>query len=256
MTEILSIAVETGGVSDQVLAAAQPGDFVTPIGSVIDHSCHDHQQQIVGALNSAIDQVAQCYQQFKIFDLTYVIPKLRKTVIHCEPLEKDTFAQVDDHADFWRSSEWSEPKLVVKGTLPYSIYPMKVSTGLSASDYAQELPSFLVHEILHYVSNNRSWHAELKEFRRRSPTSCKHSVFEDRIYFIQSVCFPQSGWGRKFYEKGGAAHCKGVCRNAMTEVDRGVKSDFGDFLGSSIIARPYSKVQAGELCEKIAAKAR
>jgi hypothetical protein len=139
-------------------------------------------------------------------------------------------------------------------------YEMSISIrnleGMSLEDSA----AAIAHEAMHVLAmNNRAWHNEMAS---RGKRGCATSLFTDRIYFTEAVCFPSSTYGSLFFSPDGGSRCDGVCEQALTTVDAEVErtlhptnryGDRGGIYGPSLIARPYSAHDTARICSIVRA---
>jgi hypothetical protein len=285
---------ETCSLSDKELARVEslreamgvvslvvgPEDAPTGIGlGVIDESCLTeghaaYRGETISAIQSAllraIEQAEICYERMRVIEMPDVASVLRRTRFRCmDPDGSGLVAQmrrtsrVYDHCGnpTARYMAMAHRRYEMTLSAPVAGVSDKINATASTRLNTEELASFLAHEAMHVLAmNNRDWHNTFTS-EERPTRGCDPSLFADRIYFTQAVCFPQSDYGREFYAEGGAYECTDLCLSALTEIDPDAAVMFSastepgaeatTAFGPSQVARPYPAEEARRLCERI-----
>jgi|GEM_PF-5281823 len=257
-----------------------PGDEATGINlGVIDTSCltgtrASYKDQTIlsirNAINLAIERSQICFDRLRFREMPDVISVLGRTRFRCNDPTGDglvasmrrtsrTYDACGRGLTRWMAGAHRRYEMTMSA--PAAGLPDKLNSTASTNMETEELASFLAHEAMHVLAmNNREWHNTFDE-RERGTLGCGPSRFEDRIYFTQAACFPQSSLGRDFYSDGGAYQCAGLCNNALTGIDPEALimysastepgAEFTSAYGPSQAASPYPSEEAGRICERI-----
>ena len=220
-------------------------DYVSSLGFVVRGSCFagkraEKKQEIIkkfeNALAFVLQQTSRCYKNFGFPQLVSV-PSLLKTIeficaesneehgarAHVRPdqtLVRVPTHKLFDYTDFHANS------------LGLRRVEINIKNNQDLTETTETYAGLLFHELLHFTpSHNRAWH----ESAQRRPENCTESIFADRIYFLQSACFPLADYGLRFWGgwiNEGAAEgkekwklpsaildCKNLCERGLGETD-------------------------------------
>jgi len=253
-------------------ADSTKGEVPSAFGPVVDKSCpHDtiliengeSATRLEIALSYTLKQIAKCYQKFGFRELLDLVSVLRRTKLVCSSPELGKSFSAESVIE--GKKKWLPThKLFGSTTLSTSYdhsYEVHLNPSLLASMSNQNLVTALFHESLHSVGvNNRGWH---NEAANRSATACQSSLLEDRIYFLEAVCFPTSRYGREFYfgssqplsepsfGEGPVSKCSKLCKAALTEVDKEARTVLGKLAGPPMVAVPYKPQEVELVCERV-----
>ncbi|MCC7440272.1 MAG: hypothetical protein IT285_01480 [Bdellovibrionales bacterium] len=240
-------------------------------GTVVDRSCYEGLSQSAAALRLSrleaavrfsADQADGCHESFHIADPTNVRPTLARARISCGHLDggPEGFTNYGINHGWCPTHQLFGPfRTTAHYDRSYGITLDDAADSTLESGDVTRLASLLFHESLHHYSNQRSWHNSVSEpGNTRSTNSCSNSVFEDRIYFLQAVCFPMAGMGSRFWDEGfssAPASCAGLCESALTDApDAATLSTVRRFYGSrAVLANPVSTPEARIVCGRIRA---
>ena len=257
-----------------------PEDVATGIGlGVIDSSCltGPHQEfraetvrSIQAGIGRAIEQSQICFDLLRIIEMPDVISVLGRTRFRCSEATGDGLVASMRRTSRTYDSCGTPTSRFMAGahrryemtlTAPIAGAPAKINDSASTRLQIDELASFLAHEAMHVLAmNNRDWHNNFLD-DERPLTGCGPSRFEDRIYFTQAACFPQSELGQVFYAEDGPAQCPDLCLRALTEIDPEAALMYSastepgaertSAFGPSQVARPYPLEEARRICQRI-----
>ncbi|HAZ13405.1 MAG: hypothetical protein A2X86_14725 [Bdellovibrionales bacterium GWA2_49_15] len=250
---------------------AGPDDIALDNGSVLDQSCFTgelsgRRAELTRILRESVEQaqirLRQCARNFGLWEPSEASDALDRTRINCFVAGSPLTAGAMDRVN--RCSV-GDPRFSARAVGRYSlsmaVFPEtptnpKDQTIFTAS--VDENASFIAHEAMHVLAaNNTSWH---NDPRTHSSTGCANSIFEDRIYFLQAVCFPDSNYGRLMRDPtDGILNCPQVCQNALTHVDAATieiftpveRPDATGIFGPSLVAIPYGRDRAPGICQRI-----
>jgi hypothetical protein len=267
---------EAMGVVDLTV---HPGDAPTGIGlGVIDASCLTGEREggrdaIIGRIQAAVsrasEQMQRCWDQYRVPVGPDVGAVLRRTRFLCQDpdgggivasMRRTTRTYDSCGRGLTRHTDGAYRRYQMTISAPRSGLPSKINQVASTELPLDEFASFLAHEAMHVLAmNNRDWHNSFDP-AVRTATGCTSSLFEDRIYLTQAMCFPDSDYGRAFYGEGGASQCPEVCQRAVTEVDAEAAlmyaasatpgSERTGSFGPSQVSIPASTREAELLCER------
>jgi len=264
--------------------AVGPEDASTEFGlGVIDSSCltgahTPYRAATIRALRTALqrtaEQAARCQQRLGIIEMPDIISVLSQTRYFCQPPTGDgvvasmrrTYRTYDSCGrGLTRFMAGAYRRYHMDITAPTEGLRPKINATASTALEVDELASFLAHEAMHVLSmNNRAWHNNFDPEQRTS-TACQSSLFEDRIYFTQAACFPDSDYGRAFYAENGPSQCPGLCETALAGMDPEAPALYGASTapgaertgasGPSQVARPYTNPELALVCARIRGRA-
>jgi len=278
LDERVRLLREVMGVVDLTV---HPQDAPTGVNlGVIDASCLTGSrapyreatiQRIHDAITRASEQMHRCYEHYRIVEGPDVGSILGRTRFLCQdPDGSDLIAEMRRTSRTYdscgrvltRFTDGAYRRYQMTLSAPSSDLPAATNKSASTMLSVEELASYMAHEAMHVLAmNNRDWHNTFDPDERVTE-GCTRSLFEDRVYFTQAMCFPQSEYGRSLYGEGGASQCREVCIRALTEVDAGAALTFststapgsertGAF-GPSQVARPYPAGEASRICDRVA----
>ncbi len=81
----------------------------------------------------------------------------------------------------------------------------------------ENLAQVIFHELSHHTHSieSQNWHNSWRQEGIKQ-IGTEKSLFEDKVYFLSAVCFPQSKYGGLFWSKNGAAQSLEICKKALT----------------------------------------
>jgi hypothetical protein len=223
------------------------GDYRSPLGFIIRRSCFsgpraDKKEVIIkryeNMLGFMLQQVSRCYKLLGFPQIESIPSLLRVVELTCAARKGGDDAQ--SYTEPFQNFEW-KPSNKIFGLTGYSANSLgrreieiNIDEGRDLSAPIENLSSLLLHELLHFTASmNRSWHDTWEQSHQED--GCENSLFEDRVYFLQAACFPQSGYGLRLYGKwkktqiengrsswkvkSALLDCEGLCHKALGEVD-------------------------------------
>lgn len=220
---------------------------LTKFGNPIDPSCkkgltdEEYKKRVArmeAGMAYAMTQSQRCWSQLGIAPAKDIIPILRRTNFNCNQ-NPDVAAQA------MSGNSGYSPQCDHK----YEMVDWGATMDTKPID---DVGAYLFHEALHWTkSNNRDYHNGIN--KSRQALGCNKSTFEDRVYMFHAACFPNSDWGKLFYDStNGAYKCPGVCENALTQVDEGkLAKDKNMKVQGSFSGHYYKPQEAKNLCKKI-----
>ncbi|HTL11013.1 MAG TPA: hypothetical protein VL588_00915 [Bdellovibrionota bacterium] len=234
-------------------------------GTIIDQDCVDHLSGTARAarlarLNAAVQfasrQADACHQATNLPDPTNVGPTLAHTRIHCKEYNGTANAMTDEVVNHgYHPTQRLFMPLVTTHHFDRS-YETTVNVGaISDLDRGEitDVAKSLFHEMLHFYSNNTTWH---NEGDAHHPSyGCNNSLFTDRVYFMSAVCFPMSINGRAYYDATtGAAACPAVCDAALGHVDDIEEAHLEPWVygADALVAKPLTVGDRRIICGRIA----
>jgi hypothetical protein len=205
------------------LRVPRSGDYTLSSGTLLDANCFEglnpHQREsLIEKFETVVNRVLiQGYRCEKALGLTSAgdaLSILRRAKVDCKA---DNRADVGaSNSIFGRYKPFQSPFSTVK-TNTDKEYQFNVPAHVLVDTSDENLAGYLFHEALHSTANNnRQWHNRVFE-DGRDAWSCKSSIFEDRIYFMHSACFPQSDYGKQLRRV--ISTCSEVCESALTTKD-------------------------------------
>jgi hypothetical protein len=220
------------------------GDYRTPFKTIIGQSCLAHIPEDLkryrldifqNAIKRALTQSELCYEMFGFEELREVLERIPKVSIEC-PKQKQSGE--DAEIDF------------AKGLFALSFYRTDILDDRKVAAYAtKQIASTIVHEVLHTSANNRGWHTRVNEQHRFTDPSCETSLYNDRIYLIQGVCFQGRGHFNMLHVIN---ECPHLCEDALTQVDPEIEELFAKFhFNKEALASTYPKKAAKEICQRV-----
>lgn len=255
-------------------AKERDGDVVLPFGPVVAENCLAGPWKtkakavldlLTKTLSRALEQSYRCDKALGIWMAADVVTVLRRARISCEDLP----FPLKMMNRYSRYQPMIAPLNATKTSFNHS-YLIEIDrryieeTLTSPPEQSKRnLESFsasFFHEALHSTANNSAndTHANVGG---ESGKFCKRSVFKDRIYFLESVCFPGSLIGS--YLENTLPSCPEVCETAFTRTIPSAAKLKGQgslfipgvegAIGADLNAQPLKKREARALCRRIRA---
>ena len=204
-------------VSDKYLRKPSAEDTKTEFGTLINSSCFKNvdklererrQAKLMQALKFMYQQIYRCAKVLRFPEVLDTIPVARRARISCGVAKNH-----DAYASFGKTNTANYDRTYEIQDLNYKYFDNEFNV--------EYLSSLIFHESLHWLAlNNREWHNDAKPL---SNNSCNKSVYHDRVYLLEALCFPRTLRGVVLtgaYGNQGLIQCPGLCEKAFTEVDK------------------------------------
>lgn len=241
------------------------GDIQLDTGPIIDANCVTGARKnkadttlknLKTAIDKALIQAYRCDRALGLPAAGSSFSILRRARISC----KNAAPHIGAANDLFKRNLWYAPLTETKRNVDHSYQFIVPPHTIDVKDFdSYIIASFLFHEGLHSTANNNhdEWHASAE--KTGHTFGCANSLFEDRIYFIHSACFPNTVHGKHLTNI--MNKCPNVCESAFTKVNR--KTTFAAGSGSAAIyglsgnigpdlnARPLGRQEAKMLCNRI-----
>lgn len=255
------IVSEMDPLGNKEIVPPQKNQKATQYGTLIESSCYQRKGRHAGtyeskvlkrfhdALGFALGGLVGCRSRFGFEETRQILSALRRTTIRCAvPSESSSLAYMSmDHGSQKAKGSASQKGLLFHMTL--FRFGNQKSTSVDETVGGQVSPEFLAatiaHEAMHAVGmDNTEWHNNPVD---RGKFGCHDSMFEDRIFFMEAVCFPKGMLGQNLFLKGGSYSCPEVCLSALaSHSDQSLTPPPG-----GLLARTYSRSEAEPYCKKI-----
>jgi len=227
---------------------AKPGKNITRFGTTLGKSCSangpEQTKAYVERLNQALAitfrQLDLCKKVFRFQELDDAIALLRRANVECA-----------SSGNYQTSGGTADLNSKVGLQVTIEINPSNMANNVRV------LAHLLFHEVLHYLPANNKDLSIHNKAKSRNFDGCLDSVFDDRIYFIQSSCFPSIGLkydtfndkdGGLFLSKTPPFKCTGLCEKAFSTIP---SEHDKETIYKSTSAIPYSKNQVKATCDRI-----
>jgi len=255
LEEIITWAKNMDNLGHKYLRSPQPGEVQTEWGTVIDSSClagdrEKKLERINGLIKVTLQKASRCRSKYSFPELSNIISTMRRTKIICSTdVGLASAVQI-----------YSEGKKT-KSARREKSYVMNLNPQILERDEAYEdATSVFFHEMLHFEQTcNRHWHNNANT--TKTDICSIPNLFDDRVYFIHSACFPESIWGELFYNQmtnpDKASCANRTCENALMTNDSesiaGAKKEMesGFSYEDIYLSIPYEKNLVEDICTKV-----
>lgn len=223
------------------------GQCFTAFGNPVDDSCYNSIEPKKWALRLkrmeegiayAVTQAQRCWSTLGFGSTRGFLSKIRRAKFNCTNSKSRGLAASASMGGIFSPTFDHE-------------YTMNDWGAYMDNEPMETVGSTLFHEALHWtVNNNREWH----NCTDRNRTGCDKSQFEDRVYLMEAACFPESDVGQQLYGKNGAIKCANVCKNSLTQADKGaIAWHQRNFQKGSqgLFGHSYKPAEADLICERI-----
>lgn len=245
---------EQEALGEILLDSFLSGAVVLDNGAKVEANCFkgksdSERAKIVANLNTTFDIISKnsqkCQKHFGFKEVDKIPEILNRLVILCGKATGLAGAQMTVLVD---AKKDGQPVTVTAALSADKFGYMMVLDKYYLDADPNLLSNFIGHEVFHVLrSNQREWH---NEAAKRADNRCENSRYTDYVYLVSAACFPENSVGETFFFSG-VNQCENVCMSALTEVDKRVVDDFGNFLGPSVVFEPYSPEEAKQVCDRL-----